>query len=212
MELANAHKEKKKEEEKEREKRVREISKQKEDLRRTQLEHTKILLEQLSKAKLDPKERENLMRKVQSVTEDVASSIAKDSSSLATKQQEKAIPMAPIVPAKHSTPKKDWVNKEDKEREMLDRELEMMSQKKADVGSDEAESEASRVERLQKRYDSLQKIVSSLYTLYSSYITYTYITYRLNSTNRVVMLISSIIIESIIIHSHIPLDSRLACV
>jgi len=59
------------------------LQKKKDELRKSQLEQTKQLLEQISKMKdVDPKQRAELMKKVESFTNNVATSLAKDSSAL----------------------------------------------------------------------------------------------------------------------------------
>lgn len=130
---------------------IKVLQKQKEDLRKQQLEQTKQLLETLAKAKnLDPKQKDEIMKKVSSLANNVQSSIQKDSSVLAK------------VAAKTKTTAPP--SKEQREKELLDRELEQISQKKEGETTEvsEAATKSETLEKLQKRYNSLQKMAESM--------------------------------------------------
>eukprot|EP01114_Cavostelium_apophysatum_P015598 TRINITY_DN4283_c0_g1_i3.p1 TRINITY_DN4283_c0_g1~~TRINITY_DN4283_c0_g1_i3.p1 ORF type:complete len:705 (-),score=209.05 TRINITY_DN4283_c0_g1_i3:128-2242(-) len=132
---------------------VQKLQKQKEEIRRSQLDQTKSILDQLSKAKnMDPKDKEALMKRVQSLTNTVANSIQKDANTL-----KKDAVVTPVkAPALVRQP-----SKEDKQKEILDRELDLLRNEPETTTENEAAGE-SNVEKLQKKYNSLQQVAASM--------------------------------------------------
>lgn len=139
---------------------VEKLKKEKEDLRRQQLEQTKALLASLEKMKnVDKSQKLELMKRIEALTNSVATSIKKDSS---------------VVTAK-AVKQKAKRSKEELKKEALDKELEALAQKKEQAKAEsntengEPTSEPSKaitksqeLERLQKRYESLKKMASHM--------------------------------------------------
>jgi hypothetical protein len=152
------------------EKLKKELQKKKDDLRKMQLGQTKEFIEQLAKMKdVDPKLKAELMKKVELMTNTVASSIAKDSSTLEKTKADTLTPplsssfAASAIPSAKLAKLKD---EKEKERENLDRELEAIAKSKeiavsAPSSSDDKKA-PSTLEKLQQRYQSLQKMAEGM--------------------------------------------------
>jgi hypothetical protein len=136
---------------------VQKLQKEKEELRKQQLEHSKALLESLTKMKnIDPKEKSEIMKKINSLTNNVASSLAKDSTTL----------------EKTATKVKNL--RAESKKEALDRELEILAKKPKleDISLESStpmnteepskETRSEELERLQKRYNSLKNMAANM--------------------------------------------------
>ncbi len=136
---------------------LKDLQEKKLEIRKTQLEQTKQILDTLSKAKnMDPQERLSLMKKLESLTSTVATSIAKDTTKTEPTKQ-------PIQKVKKT--------KAELERERLDKELEQMAKTvtkgekddKATAGKDDTTApQVSNLEKLQKKYAAVKNIVSDV--------------------------------------------------
>jgi len=136
-------------------KNFKELQHQKLDLRKSQLEQTKTIIESLSKTKnIDPQERALLMKKLSSLTNTVASTLAKDTTKI-----EKSV----------KNPKSVLPSRSQAEKDRLDRELEILSQLASRTESTPAPAplqpnptSPSNLDKLQKKYTTLKKMAASL--------------------------------------------------
>lgn len=129
---------------------IAQMQKEKEDIRKSQLEQSKVLLESLTKMKnIDPKEKAAIMNKIQSLTSNVHDSLQKDTQRVSSK-----ISNAPLKP-EPSGP-----------REEMDKEVDVKSPQgsiSTEVHSDPTKTgKQAELERLQKRYQSLQAIAANM--------------------------------------------------
>lgn len=112
------------------------------------MEQTKELLNLLEKVK-DPKEKNELIKKINEVTENFASSLQTDSTILQK------------ITSKKQASSKKILTPEEIEKKNLDLELDLITKKKElDKETSSTESNSiQRLEKLKKTYESLQKTV-----------------------------------------------------
>lgn len=93
------------------------LEKEKSEIRRVQLEQTKILLEKLDQIKdhIDPNEKNEILEKIKSLSSNVSTSLIKDTNVLQTKKEEKLKQLS------------SKTIKSEKQKELLDRELDSIS-------------------------------------------------------------------------------------